>query len=207
MSKAWLPSAHLPDYLKSELQVGEAGMLPLLAALDEVVARYAQAKFSRLLDLHSPTRSLAEQRMHLNRAGLKAEQLNAAETSCLYDALGQMLQDRGSLSALTRLAQLYFPGAVCALGRPLEAGRLGRSHRVRLGDLGDRRRTVFVRTVADASAERVAEFQANAQVFLPEPYRTVVAFPKKEQAVSARLDLSTGRSWEKRRVECRISHR
>lgn len=205
MANAWMPSSFLPEFLQSDLGVGRSDMDPLLSALDAVATRVSQRTAERSLDLVSAFSSTAWRRQGLERLGFRCDVLAPEEIHAFYDQIRPILAHSGFLSSVEAIAQIYFPGSRCTLGRPSAVGRMGQSHHVRIGDTQDRRRLIFVRTANSAGADRVEELLHNLARILPIPYQALVAFPRTAAKRPERWSLSTARSWEKRRIECRIS--
>jgi hypothetical protein len=199
-----VPSQALPDFLKSELRVGEAGQWPLLSALDEGIAQIGMAAFARVFDLAGATASHSRRETQLRALGWEVDALSDAQRAALYTLRYRLLESRGTLCAVDILAEIYFPGAQVALGRPFAPSRLGASSKVTLVDRSDRRHVVFVRTVNTHSQTLCAEFTRNAATLLPKPFEAVVAFPKGAPEQAQRWSLTAAQSVDQRRVPCLI---
>jgi hypothetical protein len=207
LERSQMPSAGLPDYLKAELQVGEASQFPLVSVLDEVVARLSARAFLRVQDLGGATASLASRTRELERLGMRVDTLSDAERDLCFARRMTILSSKGTLTGVSELAGLYFPGCRVALGLPHGGSRLGQSDRVRLADTSARRHIVFVRTANVQPEARCREFLQNADRLVPHPFEVVVALPQTPREPATRWCLSVPRSWEKRRISCLTSRR
>lgn len=201
------PSAALPDYLKAELKVGEAGQWPLVSAIDESLAGLAAHAFLKAFDLAGATASLPRRKQELQAIGLGVDALEETQREEVFAKRHAILSARGTLHAVELLAEIYFPGAGVTRGLPHARSRMGRVSQIRLANLADRRQVVFVRTVADYPSALCEEFLTNVDRLLPLPFEAMVAFPIRPQVPAVRWCLSSPRSWEKRRVACLTSRK
>ncbi len=201
MGKRYLPSSALPDFFKSDLRIGEKQAHPLPALLDEFADRVAFFSYLSAYDLVASTASLPIQRLELERLGFETASLAEAQRAELYRVRLAIVEVRGTLPSIQRLARVYFGAVRVRVGRGLGPRGTGTVSQFRLGD-EQASRTIWVRLADPATGETKQEFLRNANRLVPVPYRVEVVDPKKVQAPEERADLGQPRSWQNRRLAC-----
>ncbi len=179
LGDALRPSREIPDYLKTDLRVGESNQWGVVTVMDKLCEHFALRVFQSAFDLQSDTSCLTNQKKTLSALGWFHSTLADSQIRALFHARDTILFLRGTLAGVEQLAQIYFPGSRARFGRPYPKSRFGLGSVVRLAKRRDRHETIFIRTEEVFSESIVAEFIQNARTLLPLGVEIVVAAPRR----------------------------
>ncbi|MCB9255379.1 MAG: hypothetical protein H6617_11915 [Bdellovibrionaceae bacterium] len=174
-----LPAEHFPAYFSLETGADTAQVAPVVQALNQLGE-------SLLIHAHRIAASAipaffeaSQQAAVLGGLGFSAQMLEMDEQERFYQLLPTIMENRGRLTAVRTLGELYFGKIQISRGRPFRRDALlaKKGATFRLCDQEDKKDTVFVRLSKPIAQARIDEFLKNTTLLIPAGFSVLVMPP------------------------------